>query len=110
MAAASPAPSTRNSELATRNSKWVAEVIVTLKPVVNDPPGLSIQGALRQLGYTGVSRVRAGKFLRITLEAADRAEAERLVDEMCRRLLANPVIETYRFTLRRPRAKSAGAA
>jgi phosphoribosylformylglycinamidine synthase len=85
-------------------SEWIAEVIVTLKPVVNDPPGLSIQGALRHLGYDGVSKVRAGKFMQITLAADSREHASEQVEEMCRRLLANPVIETYRFTLRRPRA------
>jgi phosphoribosylformylglycinamidine synthase len=74
---------------------------VTLKPVVNDPQGLSIRGALQQLGYPTVDSVRAGKFLQVTYRAADRAEAERLAGEMCRRLLANPVIEDYRFTLSR---------
>ena len=84
---------------------WVASVIVTLKPVINDPPGLSIHGALQQLGYDGVSNVRAGKFFRITFEAESREEAGKAVDEMCRRLLANPVIETYRFTLARSRSE-----
>jgi phosphoribosylformylglycinamidine synthase subunit PurS len=78
---------------------WRARVFVTLKPVVNDPQGLSIRGALQQLGYEGVESVRAGKFLQLTLRAADRPEAERLVGEMCRRLLANPVIEDFRFTV-----------
>lgn len=80
---------------------WRARVIVTLKPVVNDPQGLAIRGGLRQLGYETVETVRAGKYLEVTLRAADRDEAVRLVDEMCRRLLANPVIEDFRFTLAR---------
>ena len=78
---------------------WRARVFVTLKPVVNDPQGLSIRGALQQLGYEGVESVRAGKFLQLTVRAADRSDAERLVGEMCRRLLANPVIEDFRFTV-----------
>ena len=82
---------------------WRARVFVSLKPVVNDPQGLSIRGGLRQMGYEGVEAVRAGKFLELTLRAETRAEAERLVKEMCRRLLANPVIEDFRFTLARLR-------
>jgi phosphoribosylformylglycinamidine synthase len=95
---------------------WQASVYVTLKPVVNDPQGLSIRGGLHEMGYPGVESVRAGKFLQLTLQAPDRAEAERVVEEMCRRLLANPVIEDYRFTVvqakkrQSPRAASARAA
>lgn len=76
---------------------WLAKVHVTLKPVVLDPQGQAIQGGLRDLGFDTVKSVRAGKYLEIKLEAPDRGEAERLVDEMCSRLLANPVIEEYRF-------------
>ena len=85
------------------DQRWRARVFVSLKPVVNDPQGLSIRGGLHQLGYESVESVRAGKFIELTFSAADRAEAERLVGEMCRRLLANPVIENYRFTLARAR-------
>ena len=89
---------------------WRARVFVTLKPVVNDPQGLSIRGGLRQMGYECVEAVRAGKFLELTLHAPDRAEAERQVAEMCRRLLANPVIEDFRFTLARSRRGARPAA
>jgi len=77
--------------------KWLAKVHVTLKPVVLDPQGQAIQGGLRDLGFDTVQSVRAGKYLEIKLEAPDRAEAERLVNEMCTKLLANPVIEEYRL-------------
>jgi len=76
---------------------WLAKVHVTLKPVVLDPQGQAIQGGLHQLGFEGVKSVRAGKYIEIKLEAADRAEAEQLVNEMCAKLLANPVIEEYRL-------------
>jgi phosphoribosylformylglycinamidine synthase len=76
---------------------WLAKVHVTLKPVVLDPQGQAIQGGLHQLGFDGVQSVRAGKYLEIKFEAADRSEAERLADEMCSKLLANPVIEEYRL-------------
>lgn len=75
----------------------MAKVHVTLKPVVLDPQGLAVQGGLRTLGFDTVQSVRAGKYLEIKLEAPDKAEAERLVKEMCTKLLANPVIEDYRL-------------
>ena len=78
---------------------WLAQVHVTLKPVVNDPQGLTIRDGLHNLGFTGVRAVRAGKYLEIALDAADRAAAEQAVRDMCTRLLANMVIEDYRFDL-----------
>ncbi len=77
----------------------LAKIHVTLKPGVNDPQGLAIAGGLRSLGFAGVQEVRAGRYLEVRLNASDRQQAERQVDEMCRRLLANPVIETYRFEI-----------
>jgi phosphoribosylformylglycinamidine synthase len=79
--------------------KWLANIRVTLKPVVNDPPGLAIRDALHNLGYSGVEQVRTGKLLTIHLIAEDERTARLLVDDMCRRLLANPVIEDYSFEL-----------
>jgi phosphoribosylformylglycinamidine synthase len=76
---------------------WLARVYVSLKPTVNDPQGLAIKGGLQQLGFSSVESVRAGKYLELRLGDVDRAEAERKLDEMCRELLANPVIEEYRF-------------
>ncbi len=76
---------------------WLAKVHVTLKQVVLDPQGQAVQGGLHQLGFEGVKSVRAGKYLEIKLDAANRAEAERLVNEMCAKLLANPVIEEYKM-------------
>jgi len=76
---------------------FLARVYITLKPGVNDPQGLTIRHALHQLGYTSVASVRAGKYLEIQMEAPDHQEATRQVEEMCRRLLANPVIETFRL-------------
>jgi phosphoribosylformylglycinamidine synthase subunit PurS len=78
---------------------WLAEIHVLLKPSVNDPQGLSIRNALRSLEFGGVQDVRAGKLIRVRLEATDRREAEQAVERMCAQLLANPVIETYSFTL-----------
>ncbi len=76
---------------------YLARVIVTLKPTVNDPPGLTIAGGLRTLGFKEVNQVRAGKYLEVRLDAGDKGEAEAKVKEMCQKLLANPIIEDFRF-------------
>jgi phosphoribosylformylglycinamidine synthase subunit PurS len=76
-----------------------AEVFVTLKPVVNDPEGLTIRQGLRALGFDGVQEVRSGKYLVVTLVSADQETARQTVDEMARTLLANEVIEEYRIEL-----------
>jgi phosphoribosylformylglycinamidine synthase len=78
---------------------WLARVYVTLKPVVNDPQGVTVQGALHTLGYPEVQAVRVGKFLEVRLTAPDAPAAEERVAAMCRQLLANPVIEDFRFEL-----------
>lgn len=74
---------------------WLAKVHVTLKPVVNDPQGLTIKGGLRSLGYETVESVRVGKYVEILLEASAQSEAEEMVREMCKKLLSNPVIENF---------------
>ena len=101
--AAAPPDSPASSE--SNTATWLARVRVTLKPVVNDPAGLSIGQALHQLGFDGVASVRTGKFFEIELAAADKAAAERTVDLMCRQLLANPVVERYAFTVGRARRR-----
>ncbi len=78
---------------------FLARVYVTLKPTVNDPQGLAIRGGLQSLGFSTVERVRAGKYLEITLDGGDKAAAEAQVTEMCRKLLANQVIEDFRFEI-----------
>jgi len=78
---------------------YLAKVHVTLKPVVNDPQGLAIRGGLQQLGFDSVESVRAGKYIEIRLDAADDATASAAVEDMCRKLLANPVIEDFRYEI-----------
>jgi len=80
-------------------SRWAAEVRVALRDGIADPEGQTIGDALRSLGYAGVGAVRSGKLIRIELEAADRDAAEAQVAEMCRRLLANPVMEVAAWEL-----------
>jgi phosphoribosylformylglycinamidine synthase PurS subunit len=77
--------------------EFLARVYVTLKPTVNDPQGLTIKGALHSLGFAEVDSVRAGKYMELRVDAKDKKTAEKQVNEMCDKLLANPVIEEYRF-------------
>ena len=81
----------------TAQRTYLARVYVTLKPTVNDPQGLTVRGGLQTLGFGSVSSVRAGKYMEVHLGAASQQEAEGLVKGMCEKLLANPVIEEYRF-------------
>lgn len=78
---------------------YLAKVNITLKPTVNDPQGLTIRGGLHNLGFDSVKSVRAGKYMEITYDAADRVIAEEQVHEMCQKLLANPIIEDFEFNL-----------
>jgi len=70
-------------------------VLVTPKQGVLDPSGRATQRALRELGYDTVADVRAGRVIYLDLATPDADEARRLAGEMCEKLLANPVIESY---------------
>ncbi len=80
-------------------SLFHATVRVTPRPGLLDPEGKAIHHALESLGYDGVGEVRVGKAITLEVEAASRDEALARVDEMCRKLLANPVTEDYRIEL-----------
>jgi phosphoribosylformylglycinamidine synthase len=76
-----------------------ARVFVTLKPSVFDPQGHTIAEALHSLGYQDVADVRQGKYFELDLRVGSRADAERLASEVADRVLANPVIESFRIEL-----------
>ncbi|ACJ00721.1 phosphoribosylformylglycinamidine synthase subunit PurS [Rhodospirillum centenum] len=76
-----------------------AKVIVTLKNGVLDPQGKAIGHALHSLGFEGVGEVRQGKLIELDLAETDREKARAAVEEMCRKLLANTVIENYAIEL-----------
>jgi len=78
---------------------YLAKIYVTLKPTVNDPQGLTVKGGLRMLGFDNIQSVRVGKYMEVRLEEKDGSKAEEEGREMCRKLLANPVIEDFRFEL-----------
>ncbi len=70
-------------------------VYVTLKPSLLDAQGKVVQSALHQMGYSAVSQVRIGKSIEMTLDDSPDLDAQ--IKEMCEKLLANPVIEDYRY-------------
>ena len=72
-----------------------ARVHISLKPGVLDPQGKAIGNALQGLGFDGVGEVRQGKLIELDLAETDPAKARARVEDMCRQLLANPVIENY---------------
>ena len=76
-----------------------ARVYVTPKKAVLDPQGKAVVGGLHSLGFAEVEDVRIGKYMEVRLAASSRDEAERRVREMCEKLLANQVIEDFRFEL-----------
>jgi phosphoribosylformylglycinamidine synthase subunit PurS len=84
-----------------------AKIYVTLRPSVLDPAGTAVQSGLEHMGYSTVEQVRIGKYIELTITAADQATAEQQLDRMCDQLLANPVIEVYRYEL--ATAATAGA-
>jgi phosphoribosylformylglycinamidine synthase PurS subunit len=79
--------------------RFEAQVEVTHLPGIADPQGATVERALPALGYTNVSEVRIGKSIRLVVDADNEAAARTQVEEMCERLLANPVIEAYDIQL-----------
>ena len=80
--------------------RWEVLVEVSPRAEIADPAGSTIQRALAALGFAGVDRVRVGKAIRMELDAVDAADAHALTEQMCERLLANPVIEDARIEVR----------
>ena len=78
---------------------YLARVYVTLKPTVNDPQGQTVLATLRNLGFDSLADIRVGKYLEVRVDGPDRSQAEALVNEVCEKLLSNPVIEEFRFDL-----------
>ena len=77
---------------------YKVKVYVTLRESVLDPQGTAVKGALHSLSYTEVKDVRIGKFMELVIEDTSR-DIDKLVREMCEKLLSNPVIENYRYEI-----------
>jgi len=76
-----------------------AKVYVTLKKSVLDPQGKAVEHALSSMGFGDVRDVRVGKFIELDLGATDKAQAEKKIKTMCEKLLANTVIEDFKYEL-----------
>lgn len=87
---------------------YKARIYVTLRPSVLDPAGTAVQSGLGHLGYTNVEQVRIGKLIELTIRAANESTAREQLDRMCDQLLANPVIENYRFDVISPATENVG--
>ena len=77
----------------------IAKIHIIFKDGVLDPQGKAVHHALKDLGYNEVSEIQMGKYLELKMDGVSREEAENRVAEMCEKLFANTVIESYRFTL-----------
>jgi phosphoribosylformylglycinamidine synthase len=80
-------------------ASFEARIEIAHLPGIADPAGATVERALPALGYTNVTQVHIGKKITLVIDAADEAAARSQVDEMCLRLLANPVIESYEITV-----------
>jgi phosphoribosylformylglycinamidine synthase PurS subunit len=87
---------------------YKAEVKVSLKPGVLDPQGVAVAGAVKTLGYSGLPQVRIGKLVELWVEAETEAAASAKVQEIGAKILANPVMETFSFTIAPSTDKLAG--
>lgn len=76
-----------------------ARVFITPKKDVLDPQGKAVEHSLHALGFAEARDVHIGKYVELSIDGLDREQAERRTDEMCRKLLANGVIEDYRFEI-----------
>ena len=85
-------------------------VLVTLKPGVLDPQGKTVRNALESLGFKGLTDLRIGKVMEIKMDGVSPEEARAQVEEMCQKLLANPVIEDYRYEVEETSAERKPAA
>ena len=76
-----------------------AKIYITLKNGIHDPQGRAVQQSLHTLGFETVQDVRIGKFLEVDLQDSDKASAETTINDMCQKLLANMVIEDFRYEI-----------
>ena len=75
------------------------KITINLKPTVNNPEGLTIKSSLESLGFSNLNSVRVGKNIIVKIDSVDKNEVILQVEEMCSKLLANPIIEQYEFDI-----------
>lgn len=85
--------------MSNKENVYLAKIIVILRKSILDPQGKAVHHALQSLGMENVEDVRMGKFIEMKIISTDQSEAERITEEACKKLLANPVMEDYTFSL-----------
>ena len=78
---------------------YTAKIQITLRKTILDPQGKAVEHSLHSLGYNTVSNTRIGKYIEINVEANDETQARTIIDNSCSKLLSNPVMEDYTFTI-----------
>jgi phosphoribosylformylglycinamidine synthase subunit PurS len=78
---------------------YIAKIRVTLRPSILDPQGKAVQHAIASLGVDAVSDVRMGKYIEVKIDGRSEADARKATEDICRKLLANPVMEDYAYEL-----------
>ena len=76
-----------------------AKVIITRRPSILDPQGTAVEKGAKHLGLNNIGNTRIGKFIEFTVDSNDKTAAEKEVNEYCHKLLSNPIMEDYEFTL-----------
>lgn len=79
---------------------YEAQVYITLKKTISDPQGLTVKHALEALGYKGLEEVRIGKFITVKIKTNNNIAAKEETEKMCRKLLANSIIEDYKIEIK----------
>lgn len=79
--------------------KFIAEINIMPQKALLDPQGKAVTGSMKNIGLPGITNVRIGKHITLEVEAANEADAKQQVDDACKKLLANLIMETYDFTL-----------
>ncbi len=78
---------------------YKAQIKVTLRKSILDPQGKTIEHSIQSLGYKNVADTRIGKYIELKLDASTEEEAKKVTEEICRKLLANPVMEDYEYDI-----------
>ncbi len=80
--------------------KYQVEINVMPLKALLDPQGKSVTATLQNIGYTGVDNVRIGKHITLEIDAKDEKQAHQLIDDACKSILSNPIMESYEFTIK----------
>lgn len=78
---------------------YTAQIKITLRRSILDPQGKTVEHSIQSLGYNNIKNTRIGKYIELKIDASSEMEAKQITDEVCRKLLANPVMEDYTFQI-----------